>query len=191
MEFIDFFLELRSVGREVAESRVLGDGLPASGGEILVDGALWDGVAIARGTSNSTWRMSLSGADLPAVRKLCGLKGHSAQRKLFKMFLSIFQVVLERKWTTFALTETCSHHAIRESHRIHAEMVWKSSTQSNYEALATKYGVYYSSLLQLEHFDAVRFIAIDPMNNLFLGTPKNVFKLWIKKMCYQKKILKS
>ena len=45
-------------------------------------------------------------------------------------------------------------------------------------------------MLQLEHFDAVRFIAIDPMHNFFLGTPKNVFKLWIKKISYQKKSLK-
>ena len=31
------------------------------------------------------------------------------------------------------------------------------------------------------YFDAVKFTAIDPMHNLFLGTAKYVFKLWIKK----------
>ena len=35
MEFIDFFLEVRRAGREVAECSVLGDGVPATGGEIL------------------------------------------------------------------------------------------------------------------------------------------------------------
>ena len=76
------------------------------------------------------------------------------------------------------------------SHRIHAEMVRKASTRSKHEALATKYGVYYSSLLQLEYFDALRFTSIDPMHNLFLGTAKNVFKLWIKKNFLSKKDLK-
>ena len=70
-------------------------------------------------------------------------------------------------------------------------MVRKASTQSKHEALDTKYGVYYSSLLQLEYFDAVRFTAIDIMHNLFLGTAKNVFKLWIKKNFLSKKTLKS
>ena len=49
LDFIDSFLEVRRVGREVAEGSVLGDGVPATGGEILVDGTLWDGVAIVGG----------------------------------------------------------------------------------------------------------------------------------------------
>ena len=55
------------------------------------------------------------------------------------------------------------------------------------QALAAKYGVYYSSLLQLEYFDAVRFTAIDPMHNLFLGTAKHQFKLWVKNNFLTKK----
>ena len=49
LEFIDFFLEVRGVGWEVDKGSVLGDGVAATGGEILVDGALWDGVAIVGG----------------------------------------------------------------------------------------------------------------------------------------------
>ena len=56
--------------------------------------------------------------------------------------------------------------------------------------LATKYGVYYSSLLELEYFDAVKFTAIDPMHNLFLRTAKHVFKHWIKNNFLTKKDLK-
>ena len=77
------------------------------------------------------------------------------------------------------------------SHRVHAEMVQKASTQSKHEALATKYGVYYSCLLQLEYFDAVRFTVIDPMHNLFLSTAKHVFKLWVKNKLLTKKDLKA
>lgn len=49
MEFIDFFLEVRGVGWEVAGGSGLGDGVAATGGEILVDVALWDGVVIVGG----------------------------------------------------------------------------------------------------------------------------------------------
>lgn len=77
------------------------------------------------------------------------------------------------------------------SHCAHAEMVRKASTQSRHEALASKYGVYYSCLLQLEYFDAVRFTVIDPMHNLFLGTAKHVFKLWVKNNLLTKKDLKA
>ena len=77
------------------------------------------------------------------------------------------------------------------SHRVHAEMVQKASTQSKHEALATKYGAYYSCLLQLECFDAVRFMVIDPMHNLFLSTAKHVFKLLVKNKLLTKKDLKA
>ena len=66
----------------------------------------------------------------------------------------------------------------------------KAPTQSKQEELATKYGVYYSFLLQLEYFDAIRFTAIDSMHNLFLGTAKHVFKLWVKRNLLTKKDLK-
>ena len=62
--------------------------------------------------------------------------------------------------------------------------------QTKREKLARKYGVYYSCLLQLEYFDTVKFTAIDPMHNLFLGTAKHVFKLWTKKNLLTKKDLK-
>ena len=75
-------------------------------------------------------------------------------------------------------------------HRLQAEMVRKALTLTKREALATKYGVYYSCLLQLEYFDAVRFTAIDPLHNLFLGTARNVSKLWVKKNLLTKKGLK-
>lgn len=62
----------------------------------------------------------------------------------------------------------------------------QAATQRKQEELATKYGVYCSCLLQLKNFDAVRFTAIDPMHNLFLGTAKDVFKLCVKKVLNKK-----
>ena len=155
--------------------------------------AFWKGVR--QTTSQSTIPLThrgaflLASADLPAARKLCGFKGHSAHRgcsKCFKYFPGSFGEKTD--CSGFDRNMWPPRHI--GSHRLHAEMVRKVSTQTKHEALATKYGVYYSCLLQLEYFDAVRFTAIDPMHNLFLGTAKNVFKLWVKTNLLSKKDLK-
>ena len=155
--------------------------------------AFWKGVKLTTSQSEIplTYRAALllASADLPAVRKLCGFKGHSAHRgcsKCFKYFPGSFGEKVD--YSGFDRDMWPPRH--NSSHRIHSEMVRKASTRSKHEALATKYGVYYSSLLQLEYFDALRFTSIDPMHNLFLGTAKNVFKLWIKKNFLSKKDLK-
>ena len=75
--------------------------------------AFWEGVKLTTSQSEIplTYRAALllASADLLAVRNLCGFKGHSAHRAVQNV-LSIFQEVLERKWTTLALIETCGHH---------------------------------------------------------------------------------
>lgn len=56
----------------------------------------------------------------------------------------------------------------------------RAKTRKEHDALAKKYGLYYSVLLDLSYFDCIRFTVIDPMHNLFLGTAKSMFKLWMK-----------
>lgn len=58
-------------------------------------------------------------------------------------------------------------------------MVRKSPNKTTHEKLATRYGARYSVLLELEYFDAIRFTVIDPMHNLYLGTAKRMFQLWL------------
>ena len=145
---------------------------------------MWKGVKLSTSSSDIpvTYRgaLLLASADLPAIRKLCGFKGYSAHRgcsKCFKYFPGSFK---EKTDYSGFDRDTWPQRQI-SSHRRRAEMVRKASTQKKKEKLATKYGVYYSCLLQLEYFDAVKFTAIDPMHNLFLGTAKHVFKPWTKK----------
>ena len=141
--------------------------------------ALWKGVKLMSSQSRIplTYRgaLLLVSAVLPSIRKLCGFKGHSAHRgcpKCFKYFPGTFSEKTD--CSGFDRDSWPPRH--NSSHRVQPEMVRKASTQSKHEALAM-YGVYYSCLLQLEYFDAVRFTVIDPMHNLFLGTAKHVFKL--------------
>jgi len=54
----------------------------------------------------------LASADLPAVWKLYGFKGHSAHRGCSKCVLSTSQGAVERRRTTLVLIETCGPRAI-------------------------------------------------------------------------------
>ena len=156
--------------------------------------AFWTGVKLTTSQSGipMTYRgaIFLASAHIPAVRKLCGFKGHSAHRgcsKCFKYFPGSFSEKTDYSGFNRGLWPP-RHNC---SHPVHTEMMRKASTQSKHKELATKYGVYHSSLLQLEYFDAVRFTSVDPMHNLFLGTAKYVFKLWVKKHFLNKKDLKT
>ena len=153
---------------------------------------LWKGVRLKTSQSRVelTYRAAIlfASADLPAVRKLCGFKGFSAHRgcsKCFKYFPGSFGQKTD--YSGFDRTQWPPRQNF--IYRQHAAHVRRASTQTKHEKLAKKYGVYYSCLLQLEYFDAVRFTAIDPMHNLFLGTAKHIFKLWIKTEVLNKKDL--
>ena len=76
-------------------------------------------------------------------------------------------------------------------HRRYAEKVRKALNGAKYEKLATKFLTYNSVLLKLEYFDAIRMTAIDPMHNLYQGTAKTMFKLWLERGLLTKKKLKD
>jgi len=144
--------------------------------------ALWQGVRLESSISSTpeVYRGALifASADIPALRKLCGFKGHSAHRgcsKCFKLFPSTFKERAD--YSGFDRENWPPRDNI--THRRHAEKVRKAPTKTKHETLAKKYGLYYSSLLKLEYFDVIQFSAIDPMHNLFLGTAKRMFKIWI------------
>ena len=59
-------------------------------------------------------------------------------------------------------------------------MVKLAKAKQDKEACEKSTGVRYTELLRLSYSKPIRFVAIDPMHNLFLGTAKYVLKtLWI------------
>ena len=58
-------------------------------------------------------------------------------------------------------------------------MIRKEKTQTGIHLKEAETGCRYSILLKLPYFDPVRNTVIDLMHNLYLGTGKYVFKLWI------------
>lgn len=154
---------------------------------------LWKGIRLH--SSISTIPLLFGGAillaasDIPAARKLCGLKGHSTERacsKCFKPFPG--SVKSGRDFSEFARQNRPKR--CNDLHRKYAEMVRKAPNKTTHEKLATRYGCYFSVLLELEYFDAIRFTVIDPMHNLYLGTAKRMFKLWLDRDLLTKAKLK-
>lgn len=143
---------------------------------------MWHGVRLQTSLSKvpllNRGALICASADIPALRKLSGFKGHSGHRgcsKCFKFFPSSFT-----EKTDYSGFDR-ENWPVRDnvSHRLHAEKVRAAQTKTKFEKLAKEYGVYYSSLLKLEYFDVIRYSAIDPMYNLFLGTTKHMFQLWL------------
>ena len=95
--------------------------------------AFWGGVKLTTSQSNipvTYWgALLLSSADLPAVRKLCEFKGHSAHwgcSKCFKYFPGSLGAKMD--YSGFDRDMWPPRH--NSSHRIHAEMVRKASKQA-------------------------------------------------------------
>lgn len=62
----------------------------------------------------------------------------------------------------------------------HCKELLKETTKTSVQKAEAHYGVRYSVLLALAYFDSVKFTVIDPMHNLFLGTGKHIFKVWVE-----------
>ena len=70
-------------------------------------------------------------------------------------------------------------------------MVRRAENKTTHEKLGTRYGCYFSVLLELEYFNAVPFTVVDPMHNLFPGTAKRMFQLWLERDVLTKSKLKT
>lgn len=127
-----------------------------------------------------TVRLALTcvACDIPASRKICGFLGHNASlgcNKCLKLFSTPSFGVMDysgydRDTWTFRSGQ---------AHRENCRKLLTETTKTGLSRLESKLGVRYSVLLTLPYFDPVRFTVVDVMHNLFLGTGKYMFKLWI------------
>ena len=144
--------------------------------------ALWKGLYLKNSLCSIPlkFRSALlcTSSDIPASRKLCGMKGHSGLIGCSKC-LKKSQVNLEKRDYSGFNRDDWEKRTNKDHRRIAAKIL-KCKTKTEINELSKKFGInYYSSLLDLEYFDIIRFCAIDPMHNLLLGTAKYVFKLWV------------
>lgn len=64
-------------------------------------------------------------------------------------------------------------------HREQCRKILTENIKTGRRKAESMYGVRYSTLLLLPYFDPVRFTIVDIMHNVFLGTGKYMFKLWL------------
>ena len=128
--------------------------------------------------------------DIPATRKVCGFLGHNATLGCNKC-LKKFDVTFGEKtdFSGFDTDEWVPHSL--QQHTSGIKEVSAQTTKTAKSAAESKCGVRYSVLLELSYFDPIEYTAVDVMHNLFLGTGKHVFSVWIETGILSKKNLKS
>ena len=65
------------------------------------------------------------------------------------------------------------------------------TTGQDREKLESEYGTRFPVLAELPYFDTVRMSIVDPMHNLYLGTAKNILKIWKERGYLQKNELEQ
>ena len=156
--------------------------------------ALWKGVRLRSCLSGFalTFRAAVSiSSDVPATRKICGFKGHSAIlgcSRCLKKFPGGFGE--KRDYSGFDSNSWSPR--TNEEHRRQATKISRSKTNAERNSIGQNSGIsHYSVLLELEYFDVIRFCTVDPMHNLFLGTSKKMFQLWNDLKLFSKGQLKE
>lgn len=152
----------------------------------LVDelSALWIGLRFITSSSPMfllKFRAALlcASSDIPAARKLCGFLGHSANLGCSRCFKKFPGGFAEPKDYSGFEREHWEKRTDKEQ-RKRVKIVLKAKSKSQQKQEERRLGVRYTALLRLAYYDSIRFCVIDPMHNLFLGTAKIIFKLWIE-----------
>lgn len=146
---------------------------------------LYDGVVIPtyqcpNGVLVRVALMSVN-CDIPAARKVAGFMGQSAHKacnKCSTVFPRISTGVNSSK-PDFSNFDD-EHWIMRDSIQQRQEAFdWLDATHiTQQRALQTSTGSKWSELHRLCYFDVVRLTTVDPMHNLFLGTPKRMIEVW-------------
>jgi len=104
---------------------------------------------------------------IPATRKVCGFLSHHANlgcNKCYKDFSSKTDLFDRENWKARTGVK----------HRKECRKIQSKKTKSKKEQKQSKYGVRDCALLRLTYFDPIRFVAVDLMHNLLLGTAEYI-----------------
>lgn len=114
--------------------------------------------------------------DLPASKKVSGFLSFTANLGCSR-YQNFGTGVFGRQNYSGFDRDTWVYRSM-DRHRKDVDETLKCSSKTARERKESELGCRYSCLLQLPYFDAVRMLIIDPMHNLYLGTAKNIFRIW-------------
>lgn len=126
--------------------------------------------------------------DIPASRKVCGFLGHNATLACNKC-LKKFDVNFGQPTDYSGYDRDKWIFRSRDQHLHSVKRAQKEITKTGRQSAESELGVRYSVLLALPYFDPIKFVAIDAMHNLFLGSGKHTFEVWIDKQILTKEKL--
>ena len=124
--------------------------------------------------------------DLPATRKVCGFLGHPAKLRCSRCLLDFGGGQSKNVGKGFNKTfwpPRTQHQHQQDVAELHALEPRKRPAREK------KLGVRYTPLLDLDYYHPIKFCAIDPMHNLFLGTAKTFMRLLLKDKGTRKALL--
>lgn len=133
-------------------------------------------------------------SDIPANRKLCGFLSHAAKKgcsRCYKEFKSFASNRYKRNCSGFDKNEWKTKKRTNRDHRDKIKRIKRINGTDAQLQQELEYGLRYSKLLDLPYFDPIRFCLIDPMHNLFLGTTKRMFTLWLDLGILNKNLLNT
>ena len=141
---------------------------------------LWKGVKMLTPEGQQVVKAILicAASDVPASRKMGGFVGHAAQKGCSRCLKSFPTNRFGEKKNYSGFNRSMWPKRSVEQHRKFG-MNWKlATTQSKRHEIEQKYGVRYTELLRLPYFDTIRYVVVDPMHNVLLGTAKLMVTLW-------------
>ena len=143
---------------------------------------LWDGHTFRQHFKSFFVRVALLciACDVPAARKVAGFMAHNAKRGCSRCLKEFPVKAFGDKPIFSGFDRNTWPKRDSESHRRDAHRTLKATSSSQRKKLESTLGVRYTELLRLPYYDCVRFVVIDPMHNLLLGTAKCLFHKWIE-----------
>ena len=117
--------------------------------------------------------------DIPATRKVCGFPGHNARlgcNKCYKQFN-----VASKPVDFSGYDRSTWEPRSASKHRSDCLKVERCVTKTAVQEMVSELGVRPCALLKLPYYNPIEFVAIDVMHNIFLGTAKHMFCVWIEK----------
>ena len=118
--------------------------------------------------------VSCTTCDIPATRNVCGFLSHNANlgcNKCYKNF---------NDYTSSEFDRSSWIERTSDRHRSDCAEILKETTKTGIQVAESQRGVRSCALFDLPYYDPIRFVAIDIMHNLYLGTGKHMFVMWIE-----------
>lgn len=116
--------------------------------------------------------------DLPAGRKACGFLSHNARLGCSRCLKEFSGGVGNQDFSGFERANWCARTDTQ--HRRDVEKLTSCKSKTEKKKMESLLGCRYSVFLDLPYFNSSRFLIVDPMHNLFLGTGKRMINLWIQ-----------